>query len=149
MVCIALVCTSVGFFLPALIASKLKKHTEKLLISALASTSILYHGTVHPLARLVDTCVAHLTAFHFVSKNLMLLITKRRASELVPFMWCCISAWMYYKRSLVITDHKVSSRWHIGVHLSAQAALMYMLYAPLDVTMGMNYISPVRQESVP
>ena len=132
MVCVALVCTSAGFLLPALVASKLKKHAERLLISALASTSILYHGTVHPLARMVDTCVAHITAIHFVSKNLLLLITKRRPSELVSFMWCCLSAWMYYKRSLVIADHKVSRRWHMGVHLSAQTALMYMLYAPLD-----------------
>jgi hypothetical protein len=138
MVCVALVCTSAGFFLPAFVASKLKKHTEKLLISALASTSILYHGTVHPLARVIDTCVAHLTAIHFVTKNIRLLFMKKKASNLVSLMWCCISAWMYYKRSLVIADHKISSRWHMGVHLSAQTALMYMLYAPLDMMISNN-----------
>jgi len=116
----------------------MKKHIDSLLISALASTSIFYHGTVSPLARIIDTCVAHITAFHFVSNGITRFMSHKKLLDAMSMVWCGISAWMYYKKSIVITEDCISRKWHMGVHLSAQAALLCMLYSPSNIQLKLE-----------
>lgn len=133
MVCLALVCTSAAFCIPARIASNMKKRIDSILIYALASTSVLYHGTVYPLAKLVDTCVAHITAIHFISNGVARILSHKNMLDTMSMAWCCLSAWIYYNKSAVIKEADISSKWHMCVHLSAQAALLCMLYSPSNI----------------
>jgi len=127
MPCWTLVITSIGFFIPALIAAQMKKHKEKIIISALASTSVLYHGTIHPLARFIDTCVAHFAAILFLSGGVRDFLKYKRVYDVIGITLSGISIIMYYTKSLRIDHEDTSRKWHMGVHLTAQAALLIFL----------------------
>ena len=127
MPCWPLVITSIGFFIPAFFAARMKKHREKIIISALASTSVLYHGTVHPFAQFIDTCVAHFTAIRFLMEGVGNFLKYKRACDVIGITISGISIIMYYTKSLR-TDHEdISRKWHMGVHITAQTALFIFL----------------------
>lgn len=54
-----LVCTSVGFLIPAVMAFRKRKRIDAIASSTLATTSILFHTTLHPAIKVVDMVVAH------------------------------------------------------------------------------------------
>jgi hypothetical protein len=127
MPCWPLVITSIGFFIPALVAAKMKKHKEKNIIMSLASTSVLYHGTVHPLAQFIDTCVAHFTAIRFLTEGLRDFLNYKRMYDVIGITMSGISIFMYYTKSLRIDHEDTSRKWHMGVHITAQMALLIFL----------------------
>ena len=127
MPCWTLVFTSIGFFIPAFFAAKLKKHFEKNIIRALATTSVLYHGTVHPLAQFLDTCVAHFVAVRFVFIGIHDVLIYRRIHDVVTIALSSASIYMYYMKSLRIHHKDVSQQWHMKVHITAQLALLCYL----------------------
>lgn len=128
MPCLGLVVTSIGFFVPAIIARMKGMHKDTRLIGSLAITSVLYHGTVHPLALLVDTAVAHFVSIGYAIQGIRDVIVKRRHDTVVGVALGCMSAFMYYQKSLKIADETESRRWHMNVHLTAQAALLAFVY---------------------
>ena len=130
MPCWMLIITSIGFFIPSIFAARLKKLKDKKMIQALATTSILYHGTVHPLAQFVDTCVAHFVAFRYMIHGAVHLIHHRTIQNTIAMTIGSISAFMYYFKSQQIEDVNESRKWHAYVHVSAQMALIMFLHSP-------------------
>lgn len=126
-----LVFTSIGFFIPALVARAkgMKKDTK--LIGALATTSVLYHGTIHPIAQLIDITVAHFVSIQYAFNGIKRVLQGKH-NNITGIILGGLSALMYYKKSLRIDDEMESRRWHMNVHLTAQAALLIFVYGGKD-----------------
>lgn len=121
---IGLLVTSAGFLMPMLVANRLQRHEERDLVAALAASSLLYHGTVHPLAKVLDMGVAHLVGLRFLWKGTKNMLWGTTFQDVAGMMFSGLSLWMYYARSHMIQDEYVSRRWHMGVHITGQAALL-------------------------
>ena len=133
MPCWILVCTSIGFAIPSLIAAKLRKKKDKKMLGSLSITSVLYHGTVHPLAKFIDTCVAHYIAIRYMFHGIRRIISYKNIYDVVGVAIGGASIYMYYHKSLRIKDHRESQKWHAAVHITAQAAMTIFLYSPSNV----------------
>lgn len=130
---LGLVLTSMGFLVPVMAASRMKKHVDAALLSILTLTSLLYHGTVHPIAKGIDMCTAHATSLFYLCRGVDNLMTKGIGHDLMALLWSGVSIWMYYNRSLTSKDEHTSRMWHMRVHMSANVALMCFLHAPLEL----------------
>ena len=125
---IGLIITSICFFIPAWIAKRRRQKTDAILISTLATSSILYHGTMHPKAHLFDLVVAHSIASNYLITGLKNIIKYRKRIDLIGILFGGLSTHMYYRKSLPTKDHNISRKWHMRVHVSAQLALMAFLF---------------------
>lgn len=122
-----LVCTSLGFFIPALIAKRRQKNTDARLISALGTTSLLYHGTLHPKALFIDMFVAHSLAIHYLWIGIKRLVKYKQKRDITSITFGILSAHLYYNKSLPTKDPKKSRKWHMIVHITAQIAFVTFL----------------------
>lgn len=121
---IGLICTSIGFFIPAWIAKKRQRKSDALAISTLAGSSLLYHGTLHPCALAFDKLVAHSVAIHYLLSGMRRVVKRRAKRDVIGLLFAGISTGLYYRKSLPTKDERVSRKWHMGVHVSAQLALV-------------------------
>jgi len=118
MVYFPLILTSLGFFIPTVIAIRNKKYAHSALIGTLACTSCLYHGTLHCFAHVVDKIVAHFTGFVFVLHTCKYHICERRMENLQRVIIGCSAIWTYWYRSRLIEGDN-SSKWHLYVHIAS------------------------------
>ncbi len=130
MPCWMLVFTSIGFIVPAIFAARLKKRNDKILIQALTGTSVLYHGTVHPIAKLIDMCVAHFVGIRYMLHGIKYFVFHNTLHDTIAITIGGISTYLYYQKSLRIENPEESRKWHACVHLTAQLALTMFLHSP-------------------
>lgn len=121
---LGLILTSIGFFIPAIIAKKRKQKVDTILISSLATSSIFYHGTLHRTAHVTDLIVAHSVAINYLILGIKNVLKHSKKLDMLGLFFGGLSTHMYYRKSLRIHDEKISRKWHMKVHLSAQMALI-------------------------
>lgn len=119
-----LMCTSIAFFIPAWIAKRREQKGNASLISTLATSSILYHGTLHPYMHMFDIVVAHSIAVHYLLYGIRNVLKYRKKFDIIGMLFGTMSTHMYYRKSLPIKDDNISRKWHMRVHISAQIALI-------------------------
>lgn len=124
---LGLVCTSLGFFIPAWIAKRKRKMIDARLISALGTTSLLYHGTLHSKALLIDMFVAHSLAVHYLWFGIKRVIKYKQKHDIAGITFGMLSTHLYYHKSLPTKDHRKSRKWHMIVHITAQIAFLTYL----------------------
>lgn len=125
---VGLIFTSIGFFIPAWIAKRRKQKTDAILISSLATSSILYHGTLHPRAHLFDLIVAHSVALNYFMIGIKKIIKHRNKLDILGLLFGGLSTHLYYRKSLRIQEACISRKWHMKVHMTAQMALVAFLF---------------------
>lgn len=130
MVYMGLVLTSMGFLLPGWVAWRRWRgrggaghgHRVDTLTSALvATTSVFYHGTLHPVAQRIDIVVAHGLGVLSVGRSLKNLVSWRRGWV---ELWIAggtlgsIGVYLFKSRN---NPHLHSRYWHMLFHLGGQA----------------------------
>jgi hypothetical protein len=118
---IGLVITSAGFLIPAVLSFRKKNIRDAAATGLLAVTSVLYHGTLHPLAHLVDDLYAHVIGALYFAESVRRRFKYRRKSDIATFRLACASVLCYYVQKNVPKGVQ-SARWHMGVHLCANTA---------------------------
>lgn len=121
---VGLIVTSAGFLIPMMVAHRLHKYEERDLLGSLATSSLLYHGTVHPMAKFLDIGVAHLVSVQFLCRGMKRMMRNMMWNDITGMALSGLSMWMYYARSTQILNEAISRRWHMGVHITAQLALL-------------------------
>ena len=121
---IGLVFTSIGFIIPALFAKHKKHIKDAKIITTLTVSSVLYHGTLHPMAHFFDMIVAHSVAINYLCRGIKNLVDHRRRIHAFGMLFGCMSTHIYYNKSLPIKNDKLSRKWHMKVHATAQVALL-------------------------
>lgn len=125
---LGLILTSFGFFIPAWIARRRKQKTDAVLISSLATSSILYHGTLHPRAHLFDLIVAHSVALNYFMIGIKNIIKYRNKLDVFGLLCGGLSTHLYYMKSVPTRDENISRKWHMKVHMTAQMALIAFIF---------------------
>lgn len=121
---IGLIITSIGFFLPAWIAKQRSQKRNTIIISSLATSSIFYHGTLHPYAHAIDVIVAHSVAINYLFLGVKNIARYKRGHDMIGLLLGMLSTHMYYNKSLPTRNEKISRKWHMKVHIAAQLGLI-------------------------
>jgi hypothetical protein len=117
-----LILTSVGFALPAWVARRKRKRRFAKACNTLALTSVLYHGTTHPICCLMDRIYAHgfctLALIHCVYMSLR----EKHWKKLGAVTSSAIPLYLYFAKSQK-TDGLQSKLWHMTFHITGQGCL--------------------------
>lgn len=117
---IGLVITSLGFIIPSFFAWKHRKMFDAKASSILALTSVLYHGTLHPLAHMVDYTVAHTIGALSIGRTFRRVFIWKKWNERWIFFGTITSLGIYWFKSRCNFDI-TSSHWHMLFHVYSQA----------------------------
>jgi hypothetical protein len=125
MVYIGLVLTSMGFLIPGWMAwrRRFRKGREiDIITSAVLSTSsILYHGTLHPLAHRFDIFVAHGVGLLSIGRSMLNVIAWRRGWIELGILGGTLGSIGVYLCKSRANPHDNCKYWHMLFHLSGQA----------------------------
>jgi len=117
---IGLVLTSIGFIIPGILAWRRRYRVEATSSILVSVSSVLYHGTLHPVAKYIDMTIAHLLGFASVGRVCVNLVAWRRGwieCSLVAGTLGSIAIYLFKSR----TNPHVNSRyWHMLFHISGQ-----------------------------
>lgn len=117
---IGLVITSIGFLIPSFFAWKNRKKFDAKLSSIVACTSVLYHGTLHPIAHRVDYFIAHSVGLISIGRIFRRVFILKRWNERWIFLGTISSIGVYWFKSRCNFDMG-SCLWHMLFHVSSQA----------------------------
>lgn len=123
MPCWILVCTSIGFFVPALVARKNRRAKDARAIGVMATASTIYHVTLHPFAKAIDVIVAHSVAASCMLTGVVRLVRFKKCKDLLGILFGTFAAVVYYKKSSKIEHLIARERWHVAFHMAAHIAL--------------------------
>lgn len=114
-----LILTSTGFALPAWIAWRKQKKLDAVASTALAISSILFHSTLHPTIKIVDTVIAHGVGAISLGRCLVNAVrSPRRAKDIAGVLTtplCAIIFYHFSKGRESIAGHV----GHMGLHVAA------------------------------
>jgi presenilin-like A22 family membrane protease len=116
---IGLIITSIGFIVPSIIAWKKRKWFDAKASSVLTISSVLYHGTLHPLAHTFDYCIAHSVGILSIGRTIRRVFILKKWNEQWVFFGTLTSIGIYWFKSRC--NFNVSScMWHMLFHISSQ-----------------------------
>ena len=121
-----LVCTSLGFIIPAIVAYRRKRPRMGHSCSLLTVTSVLYHGTQKKVFKWMDIVYAHSVAICYSYLGVKKWILYRRPYDTVILGGIAGSIWIFYKQSCDKTN-PFQDYWHMGLHGLSQ--LTWILHA--------------------
>ena len=126
--CLPLVITSSLFFIPAMIARRKGRRRMSNEIAALASTSIIYHASSHPIIHFIDKCWAHIFGIRYGIISIIQFAQTNTNRIGIPHKVFLVattlgSYWIYIARS-VPSPPPQSKYWHMGLHLLVNAGLI-------------------------
>jgi hypothetical protein len=124
MVFVGLIVTSCGFFIPAIIAIARKRRRDACRAGALAVSSIAYHGTLHPIAHLLDACIAHSCAMAYLKESWERFQDSHKTHDAIAFVNLTGACIVYFFKSK-FNKHPNSCYWHLGLHVFSQATWIY------------------------
>jgi hypothetical protein len=131
MVYIPLLITSLGFFIPTIIAIRNRKYAHGALIGTLACTSCLYHGTLHFVAHSIDRLVAHCAGVVFILHTFKFHIYDRRIIHWQRAAIGSSAILAYWCRSRLL-EGEISARWHLFVHIASIVSMTMYCKPDLD-----------------
>lgn len=122
---IGLVLTSLGFLIPGWVAwcSRRRGNRKNLDICtslAIATSSVLYHGTLHPVAQRIDMCLAHMLGCLSIGRSVFHLVAWRRGIielGIVGGTFGSIGIYLFKSR---LNPHPNARYWHMVFHLVGQ-----------------------------
>lgn len=117
-----LVCTSLGFLIPAWLAHRRRKKALSNTFKVLATTSALYHGTQHPVCHVIDACYVHGMAVIISIKSLWSCVRNPSLLKGALMTTISIPLYIYYGKSLQ-TKTPESALWHMLFHVTSQGCL--------------------------
>lgn len=132
---LGLVLSSLGFLVPGWVAwrrlrrarqdaedKKNKKGLLDVCTSVVISTSsLLYHGTLHPLAQRVDVYLAHGLGCLSVGRSVKNLVAWRRGWVEAGITGGTLGSIGIYLFKSRVNPHPNSKYWHVLFHLTGQA----------------------------
>jgi hypothetical protein len=108
-----LVCTSVGFLLPAYLAFRKRRRLDAIASTALATTSVLFHTTFHPTIKVIDMTIAH-------SAGAYSMVRAIKSKDIWGMIATPICAFIFYGVSKG-RDGPSARYGHMGMHMTAIA----------------------------
>lgn len=126
MVFIGLVVTSCGFFIPAIVAVAKKRQKDAIRAGALAVSSVVYHGTMHPIAHFIDACIAHSCAVVYFKEKWERFHLYKNIHDGIALMNLTGAGLVYFVKSK-FNKHPNSSYWHLGLHIFSQVTWVWHL----------------------
>lgn len=117
---IGLIITSIGFIVPSIIAWKHRKMFDAKISSALALSSVLYHGTLHPVAHKIDYVMAHTIGLLSIGRTFRRVFIWKKMNERWVFFGTVVSIGIYWFKSRCNFD-TTSCLWHMLFHITSQA----------------------------
>jgi len=113
---IGLIITSAAYVIPVIFAIKRKVFHVGRTCAALTTTSLLYHGTQHPVCLKIDEIVAHTAGICYSIISVKNVLTKKRIIDVAIAACALGSGWMFFFKSKPCTVEHISRYWHMGVH---------------------------------
>lgn len=117
---IGLVLTSIGFIVPGILAWRRRYRMEAMTSIAVSVSSVLYHGTLHPIAKCIDMGIAHLLGIASLGRVCVNMISWRRGwieCGLVVGTFGSIAIYWFKSRT---NPHLNSRYWHMLFHVTGQ-----------------------------
>lgn len=119
-----LIFTSAGFFLPAWLARRKNARVDMCASTVLATSSLIFHSTLHPTVQVVDMTISHVIGGINFIRSLVNARTKRRCKDIVGIVATPACAYIFY----ALSKGKDSVAGHIG-HMALHAtAIGYWLF---------------------
>jgi hypothetical protein len=116
---LGLIFTSASFLVPAWMAWCKHRWWDAAAAGALTTTSLAYHGTLHPLAHTIDKSLAHGLGFTYALVGLH--HHRRLRWVMVPF---CAGIGIY----VFVTNGSNAPYWHMSFHILEQIAWIGRIY---------------------
>lgn len=112
-----LVVTSCIFFVPAAMAFKKRRRRDGWMNLALATTSVAFHSTTHPVIKWVDQFYAHSYATAYLIEHLLQskCLTRVRPHNILAFAGGGLSCLLYYGISMH-NDNLLGNVCHMVLH---------------------------------
>lgn len=117
-----LVATSAVFLAPAWIAKRKRAHRAAASFAIVTLTSLVYHTTVHPVARWVDMVIAHTMGSVYGWNILRASVQRPGVVQELSLGLGALAAYLYFGKSQRTTGMP-SQWWHMGFHVTSQAAI--------------------------
>lgn len=136
---IGLVLTSLGFFVPGWVAWRRHRRRRRdprptldLATSlVLGTTSVLYHGTLNPIAQTIDILVAHSIAFFSMGRTLYFVVRWRRGWVELGIAGGTFGSILIYLLKSRTNPYEDSKLFHMLFHLTSQATWVgHLLTSP-------------------
>lgn len=111
------------FIIPAILGfRKRKKCKEALATSALATTSVWFHGTYSTISNIIDRTYAHVFSIYFITKSCIRFLFYRTRTDCLTFT-CSMGATMCYFIECMYYPQIINIPLHMGLHTYAILAL--------------------------
>jgi hypothetical protein len=132
---VGLVITSIGFLVPGILAWRRHLWGEAVSGILVSTSSIFYHGTLHPLAKGVDMAIAHTLGIRSIGRACINVVRRSRPPGIPQSRWKPIgilggtlgSIAIYWFKSKT-NPHPYSKYWHMVFHLTSQATWVVHLW---------------------
>ena len=124
---IGLVISSCMFAIPSALFFKNNLTWMGTSCSALTITSVLYHGTLHPVAHSCDALLAHVLGIQWSIKSMYYFLAHRRAIDGMICANTHVAIAMYIFKSRM-NYNRTSTKWHFLFHIWSQLCLIAHTY---------------------
>lgn len=119
-----LILTSLGFIVPSVIALTHKRKKTGIACGVLTCTSVVFHGTHHPVAKWVDMSYVYCFTTLYVLKSIKNVIVRKRKRDISIHIGTLGCVLLYFRRcNHPAIPPRLQNRFHMLFHILAQTLL--------------------------